>query len=101
VSHATSAPLWNVAKIPQRNCDSAAVANEWAKPRSANAKPDPIKPITTDRRRLIMSGDDARGNLEDQIGALEDRAEQEQMERIESQREHDEDRVDALSRDGS
>src|SRR4029077_8648220 len=38
--------------------------------------------------------DDARGNLEDQIGALEDRAQQEQMERIEGQREHDEYRVD-------
>ena len=80
MSQATSAPLWNVAKTPQRTCDSAATANACANPSTANATPDPIRPITTDSRRLTVSAITPVGISNTRYVALEDRPQQHELE---------------------
>ncbi len=55
VSHATSAPLWNVANNPHNAWEIIATANEPDSPSTMKAAPEPTSPITTDNRRLTVS----------------------------------------------
>ena len=55
VSHATSAPLWNVANTPHIAWESTATAKDPATPSTTYAAPVPNSPITTERRRLTVS----------------------------------------------
>ena len=51
----TSAPLWNVAKMPQITCEAAAIQKLCASPRTKNPTPPPASPMITEVRRLIVS----------------------------------------------